>query len=266
MPIQIRLKKRTHKPRGTKYPIVLAPGLFGFDSKVVSSFLGISRYIGSLGCKVTATTTETSRVEKRAALLKTQVEEFIKSTKADKVNIVAHSMGGLDARYAIFHLGMDAKVASLTTVATPHHGTPAADWGTKRLTSVTRMMCTLFGCDIKTFHDLTTESCKKFNETVKNVDGIKYFTYSGSQEKSRISPLLWPLFDLIMRTEGENDGLVSVRSARWQDGDNGVKYMGNFNADHLNFIGWRFDLEFVTNFDKRRFYRSIVENLKRNDL
>lgn len=262
----IRLKKRTHRPRGTKYPIVLAPGLFCFDSKVVSYFLGIAKYLSSLGCKVTTTTTEFSRVGKRATLLKAQLEDFIHSTRADKVNILAHSMGGLDARYMISHLGMNDRVASLTTIATPHHGTPVADWSMKRLTRITRVLSGLFGLDPNTFHDLTTESCKRFNEEVKNVDDIRYFTYSGSQEKSRISPLLWPLFDLIMREEGENDGLVPVRSARWQDGENGVKYMGNFNADHLNFIGWRFDLEFVANFDKRRFYRSIIENLKRNEL
>ncbi|MFQ5957355.1 MAG: lipase family alpha/beta hydrolase [Candidatus Brocadiales bacterium] len=266
MPITIRLKKRTHRPKGTKYPIVLAPGLFGFNSKVVSYFLGIAKYIGTLGCNVTTTTTETSPVEKRAALLKAQIEEFIHKAKADKVNIIAHSMGGLDARYAISRLGMNDRVASLSTIATPHHGTAAADWGTKRLTQIASIMSKFLGCDLNTFHDLTTDSCKRFNEEVKNVDDVKYFTYSGSQVKSKISPLLWPLFDLIMREEGENDGLVSVRSARWQDGENGVKYMGNFNADHLKFIGWRFDLDFVTNFDKRRFYRSIIEHLKRKEL
>ncbi len=244
----------------------MAPGLFGFDSKVVSYFLGIAKYISSLGCQVTATTTETARVKKRASLLKAQLEVFIRKTGADKVNIIAHSMGGLDARYAISCMGMDDKVASLTTIATPHHGTPVADWGAKRLTPIARLLHTLFDMDPQTHYDLTTESCRRFNEDVKNIDGIKYFTYSGSQVKSKITPLLWPLFDLITKEEGENDGLVSVRSARWQDGDNGVKYMGNFSADHMNFIGWKFDLEFVNNFDKKRFYRSLIEHLKRNGL
>ena len=266
MSITLLRKNRTHRPKGTKYPIVLAPGLFGFDSKVISYFLGISKYISSLGCQVTATTTETAPVAKRATLLKTQLDDFINKTKTDKVNIIAHSMGGLDARYAISRLGMDDKIASLTTIAAPHHGTSVADWGLKRLIPIAHLLSTLLGMDPKSFHDLTRESCKKFNEEVKNVDSIRYFTYSGSQEKSRISPLLWPLYDLLIKEEGENDGLVSVRSAKWQDGDDGVKYMGNFSADHLNFIGWKFDLEFIANFDKRRFYRSLIEHLKRNDL
>ncbi len=266
MAITILRKKRTHKPRGTRYPIVLAPGLFGFDSKVVSYFLGISKYIGSLGCEVTATSTETSPVDKRAAFLKSQTEEFFRKTKAEKVNIIAHSMGGLDSRYAISRLGMENKVASLTTIATPHHGTAVADWGTKRLTPMARLLKNLFNLDVQSLRDMTTERCKRFNEDIQNVDGIRYFAYSGSKEKAKTSPLLWPLYDLLKREEGDNDGLVSVRSAKWHEDQDGIKYMGNFNADHLNFIGWKFDLEFLNTFDKKRFYRSVVEHLKRNDL
>ena len=40
-----------------------------------------------------------------------------------KVNIIAHSLGGLDARQMLTHLGMGSRVASLTTVGTPHRGT-----------------------------------------------------------------------------------------------------------------------------------------------
>ncbi|MHC4198065.1 MAG: esterase/lipase family protein [Planctomycetota bacterium] len=266
MAIEILKKKRTHRPKGTRYPIVLAPGLFGFDSKVVSYFLGIAKYMNSLGCEVTSTSTETASVEKRAAFLRSQIDDFFRTTKADKVNIIAHSMGGLDSRYAISRLGMDDRVASLTTIAAPHHGTAVADWGTKRLTPMARLIKNLFNLDLLSLRDLTTESCKEFNQDVKNVEGIRYFTYSGSKEKAKTSPLLWPLYDLLKREEGDNDGLVSVRSARWLDDQDGVRYMGNFNADHLNFIGWKFDLEFLNTFDKKRFYRSVVEHLKRNKL
>ena len=45
----------------------------------------------------------------------------------EKLNVVAHSMGGLDIRAAISSLGMDSDVASLTTISTPHQGTSLAD-------------------------------------------------------------------------------------------------------------------------------------------
>jgi triacylglycerol lipase len=53
--------------------------------------------------------------------------EQIQKIPGDRVNVIAHSMGGLDARYAISRLGLDARVASLTTIGTPHRGTPIAD-------------------------------------------------------------------------------------------------------------------------------------------
>src|SRR6476661_3503468 len=42
--------------------------------------------------------------------------------------LLAHSMGGLDARYLVTNLDSDRRVKSLLTVATPHNGTPVALW------------------------------------------------------------------------------------------------------------------------------------------
>jgi len=42
--------------------------------------------------------------------------------------LVAHSMGGLDARHLIARLDPDRRVKSLVTVGTPHLGTPLASW------------------------------------------------------------------------------------------------------------------------------------------
>jgi len=43
------------------------------------------------------------------------------------VNLIAHSMGGLDSRFAITSLGYGDHVASLTTISTPHRGSRMAD-------------------------------------------------------------------------------------------------------------------------------------------
>lgn len=69
----------------------------------------------------------TGSVATRAAALAPQVDAFLADTGATQVHIIAHSMGGLDGRYLISTLGYGAKVASLTTVSTPHKGTPLAD-------------------------------------------------------------------------------------------------------------------------------------------
>lgn len=50
-----------------------------------------------------------------------------------KVNLVAHSMGGLDSRYLISKLGYGDRIASLTTISSPHRGTAVADYALKIL-------------------------------------------------------------------------------------------------------------------------------------
>ena len=54
--------------------------------------------------------------------IKKKILEVIEKTGCEKVNIIAHSKGGLDSRYAISILGMDKYTASLTTISTPHRG------------------------------------------------------------------------------------------------------------------------------------------------
>jgi triacylglycerol lipase len=71
---------------------------------------------------------EYASVEKRAQQLQSQLFDIRERFNSDKLNIIAHSMGGLDARYAITHLKAHEVVASLTTIGTPHRGSPYAEW------------------------------------------------------------------------------------------------------------------------------------------
>ncbi|MBI5125249.1 MAG: hypothetical protein HZA70_03355 [Planctomycetes bacterium] len=267
------------KRNGTNYPIILAPGVFGFNRKTISYFLGITRYLNDMGFQTMHTKTVVARVERRAMVLKHQIEGYLKKTRASKVNIIAHSMGGLDARYMIAKLDMADRVASLSTVVTPHRGTSIADWGIRRGGLVLRLLKGLLRMDTKLIYDLTTESCHRFNEEVANARQVRYFTYSGSKTKLRLNPLFWPAHDVIMKEEGENDGLVSVNSARWVAGgrasmgdpagrpyNNGVKYMGNFRADHLDLIGWNLGLKILRSFNAKRFYHHVAENIKEEGL
>ena len=46
----------------------------------------------------------------------------------DPLHVIAHSMGGLDARYAIRNVPQVAdRVKTLVTIGTPHRGSPVAD-------------------------------------------------------------------------------------------------------------------------------------------
>ena len=68
-----------------------------------------------------------NKVSVSATEVAERIKEVIAETGAEKVNIIAHSKGGLDSRYAISHLGMDKYVATLTTINTPHYGCKFVD-------------------------------------------------------------------------------------------------------------------------------------------
>jgi triacylglycerol lipase len=67
-------------------------------------------------------------VETRAKDLTREIQKILADTGHAKVHIIGHSMGGLDARQMIVHEGMADKVATLTTIGTPHWGSPVAEW------------------------------------------------------------------------------------------------------------------------------------------
>lgn len=112
----------------TKYPIVLAHGLLGFDRIVGadSYWNGIPKALRERGLVVYVTAvSKLDATEVRGAQLAEQIEEILKKSGAEKVNIIGHSHGGLDARYVA---GKHPEwVASITTVATPHQGAALAD-------------------------------------------------------------------------------------------------------------------------------------------
>lgn len=247
-----RPKRRVPKP----YPVVLAHGILGFDQLKIGSkqqdyFRGVPARLTELGNRVYAFRVRPSAsVAERARELSRMVEAL----DAEKVHIIAHSMGGLDARYAISRLGLAMKVASLTTIATPHRGTPLADLGTGLLGEghlVNRLLQPL-GLDVNGFFDLTTTRMALFNAEVPDVEGVFYASYVGRAGKTLrgINPLLLPTHRFLISRGGENDGLVPATSQQWGE------VLGTLDADHWAQIGWS------GLFDAPAFYAQLVETLK----
>ncbi|KAG4303568.1 hypothetical protein PCK1_000086 [Pneumocystis canis] len=120
-----------HPPQ---YPIVLCHGL-GFFEKVPSSLPKFQlHYWGSifealkkLGCQVYVTKVpSTGTIAQRAKELNKQLSSMV---KGKRINLVAHSMGGLDCRYLLSkHLYTNFYPVSLTTLSCPHRGSPFMDW------------------------------------------------------------------------------------------------------------------------------------------
>ncbi|RKH14971.1 triacylglycerol lipase [Corallococcus sp. CA053C] len=113
----------------TKYPIVLAHGMAGFDSLfgVLDYFYGIESNLKSGGARVYIThVPQFNTSEARGEALLAQVQDVLARTGAAKVNLIGHSHGGLDVRY-VAAVRPDL-VASVTTVGTPHKGAELADY------------------------------------------------------------------------------------------------------------------------------------------
>jgi triacylglycerol lipase len=187
-------------------------------------------------------------VDLRAEQLKARVNEALSSTGVDRVHIIAHSMGGLDARHMIVDKGMGEKVASLTTIGTPHLGTILADHalshGGELLLEVVGRVLSIDG-----FADLTMTACEQFNTRAEDQEArnnVVYQTYASFESVNLVFAPLIPSWIFIHHHEDKNDGLVPVRSQQWKKeliaGDGTRKAVAQnefpFPADHLNQVGW----------------------------
>jgi triacylglycerol lipase len=186
-----------------------------------------------------------------------QLRDLIRHWTDEKINIVAHSMGGLDARQLITHLGLADRVASLTTVAAPHRGTTVADWFCLNFRQRVPLLLTLeaFGINVDGFRDCRTEACRLFNERTPDAPGVRYFSYTASVPSSRVSPLLRRAWNILSPVEGENDGLVSVRSARWGE------VLGHLSVDHFAQTPDGLFVHPGEHFDAVNFYTHLIEDL-----
>lgn len=124
--------------RPTRYPIILVHGFAGSTARITFH----QRIVDALcndGHQVhLASVPPFEPAEVRGAALATQIDAVLQGRSpsacagravrpVNKVNLIAHSMGGLDSRYAISGLGYGGKVASLLTMSTPHRGSAITD-------------------------------------------------------------------------------------------------------------------------------------------
>jgi triacylglycerol lipase len=208
-------------------------------------------------------------IPERAGMWKDRVKTILKATGARKVNLLAHSMGGLDARYLISKLGLHEEVATLTTISSPHRGSPLADivleqpgkvqdWLKDAANWLGEKAMDNSGADFhRAIQDLTPSALlESFNPEVLDHPDVVYRSYAGCVGKgtfASINPLLRPFNSLVYAREGVNDGLVSVASAKWG------QYEGEIEADHAQQIG--IDIMPGNSFSSTEFYAEQVRLL-----
>lgn len=253
---------------------------------------GIYDSLQRMGCEVhTARVGPVLSLKCRAK----QLHSFLEDNFAGKsVNLVAHSMGGLDGRYVISHIpNRSYHILSLTTIATPHRGSSFMDWvrdtlgvGTidhyaKRHTDDVVIASNKFDSnrrhfshhkspilhairshlDAPAFTNLTRDYCLAFNELSKDDPSVLYASYAAVSHVSKLAPLHFS-YQIIQSIEGANDGLVSLESAKWGE------FKGILNCDHWDLVPPKVrGLATAINgkrFDPIQFYKHVAHDLAKD--
>jgi triacylglycerol lipase len=286
---------------GAPYPVVFMHGMGGFG-KLQVGLVGVTYFDGVVddltkkGEQVFVTVVpayDTS--EERAKALSTQIDAILARTGKAKVNLVGHSQGGMDARVIASPagLGYGDRIASVTTVATPHRGSKVADAALGLLASVPTSVIDSVTSDLlnlveKTAYDLQadphlraqmTELSEKYMHDVFNpkyVDDprVAYTSYAGRTNlRTGIGPCDGGKFandptkldaaqalvagTALFLEDGQakvNDGLVTVESAKWGE------FLQCVPADHLKEVG-QLGVAADT-FDHIAFFESVVQRIR----
>ena len=113
----------------TQYPLLLVHGVFFRDYRYINYWGRIPKELRRNGATVYYGRQQSAAaVEDSGRELAARIRQIVEETGCGKVNIIAHSKGGLDSRAAIAHQGMGPYVATLTTINTPHRGCIFAEY------------------------------------------------------------------------------------------------------------------------------------------
>ena len=211
----------------TKYPIVLVHGVAARPMLFFRAFGRIDSELRKDGYKVFVSNHDGfGRIETNAEQLKAFIQKIMKDYNVDKVNIIAHSKGGLDSKYMITHLDMEDHVASLTTLCTPHRGSlitskiwDLPDIVKEYLAFLIDSAYTVIGGDKKANAIAVCDQLRMV-ETSEEVLNFSYKVYcqSYSTNISRPEDCAAMAVPMIIHKGGhmhENDGLVDEESSKF---------------------------------------------------
>lgn len=267
----------------TRYPILLLHGLGFHDRLPIHYYWGrIPRMLRKHGARVFFGNQDgNATVAVNARALVPVVRHILRETGAEKINIIAHSKGGLEARYLVSVLGLGDVIASVTTLSTPHHGSPTVDWLMAHCRMPLRVGCTLFDGlrfilgdgkpnTYAVLNMLTTEKMRRFNRYVPDDPRVFYRSYAFIMRHSRSDPLMWLPHRIVAHFEGENDGLLSPKDTCWTNFRGVYTSTGGRGISHPDETDYRC-ISFTKKLpahpgeisDMAQFYVGLVEELKR---
>ncbi|MEC7948787.1 MAG: hypothetical protein VX265_14565 [Myxococcota bacterium] len=260
----------------TRYPVVFLHGMAGTDSYLgtLDYWYGVPETFegaGLLGAWPAADAL--ASIDTRTRQWSATLDDLFAAGLGRRFNLIGHSQGGLDARLLAHAHDPTRRVASITTVSAPHRGTVVADLadGVLDLTPFDAWLIDAVVAGLAAFvglsgpelsdqiRDLTTDAMETFNDDVPDRQDVVYWSWAGAScrgldfrcQAARggevIDPVFSATFRLLLLVEGDNDGIVSVESARWGT------FLGELPADHMDEVGQIADRDHPA-FDAQEFY------------
>lgn len=279
----------------TRYPIVLAHGMAGFDKiGPIDYWYGIPGDLQSRGAKVYLTQVSSFQSsEVRGEQLLAQVEEILAISGASKVNLIGHSHGNQSVRYVA--AALPGRIASVTSVGGPAKGSPVADviasvsdvagdGLSNGIGSIVSAFGALIGLAageqlpqdaLAGLDSLTTAGALDFNarfpagipvsacgEGDYVVNNVRYYSWSGTGHITNLlDPVDIPLAALdlafIGQADRQNDGLVGRCSSHV-----GKVIRDNYNMNHLDEVNQVLGLTALFETDPVVVYRNHANRLK----
>lgn len=275
----------------TRYPLVLAPGVLGFDKVLgIEYWYGIPSSLRTDGARVYVTSASAlNSSEARGEQTLRQVQDILAISGASKLNLVGHSHGGFSVRY-VARL-MPTRVASLTLVGSPVKGTPVADLisqftanpaagglvgtvGNAFASLLTALAGNSYQEDVLgAMASLTTLGAAAFNaqhaagvpatacgEGAYSANGIRMYSWSGTSPTTNVLDVTDVLFgttSLAFLGKEANDGLVGRCSSHF-----GQVLRDNYPWNHGDEINHLFGLRGLFTTDPKSVYRQHANRLK----
>jgi triacylglycerol lipase len=251
--------------------IVLVHGILGFSHLDVplfpiDYFSGVAAFLRErFRAAVFAPAVDpTAGIEKRSEMLRASIETALTKGELqpkESIHIIAHSMGGLDSRRMICKgrvieaNGEKTVIQTLSTIGTPHRGSPVADLvaltfldripflaeAVKEPEAAVSKILGHFRISLDGLHDLTSESAEHFNLANPNQAEVKYLSFAGGGRPGLVptSKFFLPYYEFIkakVRGREVSDGVVPVSSAMWGTFDPNL-----WPGDHADEIGHNLD-------------------------
>jgi len=280
--LRVDQKRKNLQICKTKYPLFMVHGVFFRDYKHFNYWGRVPAELIKNGATIYYGDHQSAAaVEDSAEELAKRIRQIISETGCEKLNVIAHSKGGLDMRMAIAREGIAPYIASITTVCTPHRGCEFADYLLyKAPEAVKDQVANAYNSALRKLGDpdpdfiagvtdLTAERCREMDAETSLFDYQKagIYTHGVGSAMKKASGGQFPLnmsYHLVNRFDGKNDGLVGDKSSVWGQDYTFLENNKKRGISHGDMID--LNRENIPGFDVREFYVKLVEDLKNRGL